>query len=263
VELSPSRRGFNRFGMIPPEAWIVLAVSVLALWLGFWLVPETHATLQFPLTLVLALTVGIGTALFSRTIPGELEGRLGWITFAFIPFGMVATILAWLSGVGGIPAVAALALALGVLLLTVAQFLERDSNDVVRGTCHAISIAVGYAIALRGFLLAEAWPVVLGVILAAAIGVLDTAVVLRGREQHRYGLPMLCAVAGLATAELAWFLFVTPLSPLAMSLAGVLALYAVSTTCHALRQGASPRAYVEVALVTVLATGAMLLLQAR
>jgi hypothetical protein len=37
----------------------------------------------------------------------------------------------------------------------------------------------------------------------------------------------------------------------------------VSTTCHALRQGASPRAYVEVALVTVFATGAMLLLQAR
>jgi hypothetical protein len=263
VEPGSGRRRLDRLWAIPADGWIVPGVTVLTLWLGFWLVPETHSTFQLPLTLILAVTVGVGTALVSRTIPGEIEGRLGWITFAFIPFGLVATILAWLAGIGGIPAVGALALALGVLLLTAAQFLERDTNDTVRGASHAISIAVGYAIALRGFLLADAWPVVLGVLLAAVIGVLDTAVVLRGHEAHKYGLPELCVVAGLATGELAWFLFVAPLSPLVMGLSGLLALYAVSTSCHALRQGASPRAYVEVGLVTTLACGAMLLLQVR
>ena len=103
----------------------------------------------------------------------------------------------------------------------------------------------------------------LWVLLAAVIGALDTAIVLRGRERHRYGLVPLCGVAGLAMGEVFALLLVAPLTPVVMAVCAVVAIYAISTTCHALRDGASARAFVEVGIVTVVAFGAVMLLLRR
>jgi hypothetical protein len=225
---------------------LVAPTSFLVLLLGFVLVPDTYPALRTPLVLLVAAFAGLSGEMMAPSPPPGIIRSL-WV----VPAGLVLVLASWFADVPERPGGLALAAAVAVLVVTGLQAGEWSGRRLLFSTSHAISIGLGYALALRVFYLATGMPVPVGAAVGVAVSAVVTLVVLRGPEVPLPQHAAFTGVAALVAGELFWVLLASPAPPLVCGLLGLLGLYATSSLCHAMLDQAPPRAYVEVLAVTL------------
>jgi hypothetical protein len=233
----------------------------VATWLGFALLPDTHAMLRPPAAIGLAALVGVGSELALRRVAGS-DGAFintAWI----IPAGAVLAMVGWFSTIPERPWFVGLLGAAFIVGLVYLQTVELSGPAFLQGPAHALNIGVGFALAFGAYVVAApASPIVaMGLsLLASAAGAL---IVLRRGKRLDMPAILYAGVTALAVMQVAWILYGGRATPVTFGALLVLALYGTSGVGHAILDRAPARAYVEVIAVTVVSLGAIALVAAR
>ncbi len=245
------------------QPWrVVLPTMFVALWLGFTLLPETHALLRIPAAIALAGLVGLGCQLGGR-LPQRPHRRTPLATVWIIPSGGTLAAVAWLSPLPERWWLLPPACALLIVGLVFLQTVELTGPDGVRAAAHAMNIGAGFALAYGAYVLAYTAPALVAVALNFAVSTAVALVVLRSEGEFRRDRLEYAAVAAVAVAELGWVLYGSRASAFSFAAVLVLGLYATSGICHAILDRAPIRAYVEVATVTLISLGAIVIAGGR